>query len=171
MEALDANLQSANRIISELRTAKSDAWHKCDQLKAESSRLRSAMKAMRLRMSLGWFSVLGVLTIYLVFVYSSKSTLAMELAKARAEATAATLRMAEWCEDWYQNSMNTPEILRLYPDLAADGAGQKYRVLRGGSWADDNHNYLLSAFRYGSLPGDRDVNVGFRVVLTEGTAN
>lgn len=444
-EAIDGDLQSAHRLITELKTAKADAWHKCAQLKAESSRLRSAMKAMRLRLSLGWFSVLGVLTLYLVFVYSSKSTLAMELAKARAEATAATLRIAEadrhsaaasaahalrlteltnefhqalqqvktvlettqrnaaaqqiqlaaaskeiaqsrhllaqttpqrpnpatpippsrssppaipaaatirdhaltnslgmrfvrvpgtkvsfsiwetrvadfrafvaatqhdattgvaslakdhwkargdtwmspgfsyrqaedhpvvgvswndaqafcqwlsrkenrkyrlptdaewsaaagdgkyvwgnawppkqgtgnfageevqgsrwpddypvipgyrddyawtspvdsfganslglfnlagnvaeWCEDWYRSTMNTPEILRLYPDLAADSAAQKYRVLRGGSWADDDRNYLLSAFRYGSLPEDRDVNVGFRVVLTEGTIN
>lgn len=67
--------------------------------------------------------------------------------------------------------MNSTELPRFFAVLEEVGGGQKYRVMRGGSWADDDPNYLLSSFRYFSLPGERIGNVGFRVVLADVTEN
>jgi len=53
----------------------------------------------------------------------------------------------EWCEDWY------------------DPTAQKYRVLRGASWLNDNPGKLLSSFRGSHIPGDRYLIIGFRCVL------
>ncbi len=56
----------------------------------------------------------------------------------------------QWCEDWYDRD-------------------QKYRVLRGGTWDSRESAYLLSSFRYSSLPFIRfDIN-GFRCVLVVGS--
>ncbi len=64
----------------------------------------------------------------------------------------------EWCQDWYG-----PYV----PEKASDPVGRIYgdfRVSRGGS-----HNtkpaYLRSANRMGALPGERNVMIGFRVVI------
>jgi len=64
----------------------------------------------------------------------------------------------EWCGDWYGD----------YPsgtvtDPKGPGSGSD-RVLRGGSW----FSYSLfsrSACRYGTSPGLRTHNLGFRLVL------
>jgi serine/threonine protein kinase len=52
----------------------------------------------------------------------------------------------EWCEDWYD-------------------ATQKDRVLRGGSWDSNDRGNLLSSNRNHHLPGYRNHNHGFRVVV------
>ena len=36
--------------------------------------------------------------------------------------------------------------------------------MRGGSW-DFNARYCRSAFRYKSIPGNRSIGIGFRVVV------
>ena len=42
------------------------------------------------------------------------------------------------------------------------------RVLRGGSWNNDNPDNLLSSNRNNNTPGNRNNNNGFRVVLVVG---
>jgi formylglycine-generating enzyme required for sulfatase activity len=54
--------------------------------------------------------------------------------------------VCEWCEDWY------------------DG-GQKYRVLRGGSWGHYVPDNLFSSYRGNGTPVNRLGNFGFRCVL------
>jgi formylglycine-generating enzyme required for sulfatase activity len=54
----------------------------------------------------------------------------------------------QWCEDYY------------------DGQGGS-RVLRGGSWIDDDRAKLLSSCRLMNLPDYRSVSFGFRCVLAE----
>ena len=57
----------------------------------------------------------------------------------------------EWCDTLY-NPNSTNAVLRTS------------RVLRGGSWSNDNPSDLLSSFRYGIHPSSRNGNFGFRVV-------
>ncbi|MBN1149345.1 MAG: SUMF1/EgtB/PvdO family nonheme iron enzyme [Anaerolineales bacterium] len=60
----------------------------------------------------------------------------------------------EWVLDWYD----------VYPGGdpgASDYFGQTYRVVRGGSWLDDEYG-LRSASRYGDDPTGTDVSFGFR---------
>ncbi len=71
----------------------------------------------------------------------------------------------EWCEDWYRASMHTAEAKREWPGLSDDGGGQRYRVLRGGSWAYDNPVTLRSSFREGFGSGNCSGNRGFRCVV------
>jgi hypothetical protein len=52
----------------------------------------------------------------------------------------------EWCEDWYNRE-------------------NKLRVLRGGSFWDDQRHYLLSSCRYQNEPAKSYVTIGFRVVV------
>ena len=52
----------------------------------------------------------------------------------------------EWCEDWYDT-------------------GQKYRVVRGGSWRNGDRASLLSSYRGFVGPDVRFDYLGFRVVL------
>ena len=65
----------------------------------------------------------------------------------------------EWCQDdWHSN----------YDEALSDGSAwlssteNKYRVVRGGSWADAPW-ICRSAFRDGSAPGDGYTSQGFRV--------
>jgi formylglycine-generating enzyme required for sulfatase activity len=67
----------------------------------------------------------------------------------------------DWVEDCYHDS---------YQGAPADGSARtsgecKYHVLRGGSWGNDPQD-LRAAYRYGYLPGFRNLNVGFRVART-----
>jgi len=71
----------------------------------------------------------------------------------------------QWCEDWYQASMNSDEFRKKYPTLNDDGGGSKYRVLRGASWRDNVPDRLLSSYRYDNDPGRRIDRNGFRVVV------
>jgi formylglycine-generating enzyme required for sulfatase activity len=65
----------------------------------------------------------------------------------------ASGNMWEWTGDWYQ----------MYPGgEASDDFGEKFRVVRGGSW-DDNSDDARCAYRHGGVPGLFDNNVGFRL--------
>jgi formylglycine-generating enzyme required for sulfatase activity len=63
----------------------------------------------------------------------------------------------EWCADWYEK------------DYYARAPGQNppgpesgmYRVLRGGSWADEA-KYLTCSYRSWARPAERSPNIGFR---------
>ena len=65
----------------------------------------------------------------------------------------------EWCLDWYG----------AYPGgSVTDPTGPptgSYRVTRAGGWDLNVASYCRSAFRYGSYPGYRSYNLGFRVAL------
>ncbi|MDM8569827.1 SUMF1/EgtB/PvdO family nonheme iron enzyme, partial [Thiotrichales bacterium HSG1] len=64
----------------------------------------------------------------------------------------------EWCADAYQNSYeNAPEDGSIWEK------GNKYRVLRGGSWFS-NSNHVRSDYRYWLVPSIRLNLIGFRVV-------
>jgi formylglycine-generating enzyme required for sulfatase activity len=71
----------------------------------------------------------------------------------------------EWCQDWYHDS---------YAGGPTDGSAwlnggeQKYRVLRGGSWASGAY-FQRSAVHGWDVPGDRTFYIGFRVVATART--
>ena len=66
--------------------------------------------------------------------------------------------VSEWTADWYD----------AYPNgnsSASNDFGQKYRVVRGGSWADSQF-YLSALFRDAKSPDSGYHNVGFRCVQT-----
>jgi formylglycine-generating enzyme required for sulfatase activity len=67
----------------------------------------------------------------------------------------------EWCSDWYGTYPAGPVA---DPVGAATGS---FRVTRGGSW-DKNARYARSAYRNINTPGNRDNNLGFRLVLPPG---
>jgi formylglycine-generating enzyme required for sulfatase activity/uncharacterized caspase-like protein len=75
----------------------------------------------------------------------------------------------EWCEEWYRKEMNTEEVLKAFSELANDGGGQKYRLLRGASWVGGRPLSLASSMRRRLAPEARDTGGGFRCVLGEGT--
>ena len=66
----------------------------------------------------------------------------------------------EWCEDWYADS---------YKDTPRDGrtnqSGDKYKVLRGGSWFSDPGD-LRSAYRGWYAPSIAYGIIGFRISWT-----
>jgi len=63
----------------------------------------------------------------------------------------------EWCADWYEKDYyaRAPEKNPRGPESGM------YRVLRGGSWADESR-YLTCAARTWALPAERSPNIGFR---------
>jgi len=63
----------------------------------------------------------------------------------------------EWVSDWYEREYyaNAPA-----KDPSGPGSGM-YRVLRGGSWADEE-KYLRCAYRSWARPAERSPNIGFR---------
>jgi sulfatase modifying factor 1 len=61
----------------------------------------------------------------------------------------------EWTADWLQGYPGTT--------YKSDNFGQKYRVLRGGSWRD-YRNGARVVIRNGYGPGDRSIDIGFRCV-------
>jgi formylglycine-generating enzyme required for sulfatase activity len=71
----------------------------------------------------------------------------------------------EWCQDWYHETYNGAPT-----DGSAwlSGGEQKSRVVRGGSWGSDATN-LRSAYRDNFTPGDRSINLGFRLVAVART--
>jgi formylglycine-generating enzyme required for sulfatase activity len=71
----------------------------------------------------------------------------------------------EWCMDWYQSSMNGRMIRQKNAWANNDGGGQKYKVLRGGSWIDVDPEYLDVSFRSSADPGIRDFIIGFRCIV------
>ena len=70
----------------------------------------------------------------------------------------------EWCNDWYgskyyQECMDKGTINNPRGPDEGD-----YRVRRGGSWVD-NAQICRSSIRTPSMPSNRDINGGFRLVL------
>ncbi len=67
--------------------------------------------------------------------------------------------VCEWCNDWYSSTFyaNSPSINPSGPSSGSD------RVLRGGSWNDDNFT-CRSARRYGVTPTNGYDNIGARLV-------
>lgn len=63
----------------------------------------------------------------------------------------------EWCWDWYDNYAGNPLVNPLGPDKGA------YRVLRGGSWAD-NLNYQRTSGRGKENPTGKYSSIGLRIV-------
>lgn len=63
----------------------------------------------------------------------------------------------EWCHDWYEKDFYQTAADRN-PTGPARGL---YRVLRGGSWADEP-KFLTCAHRSWARPAERSPNVGFR---------
>ncbi len=76
----------------------------------------------------------------------------------------------EWCSDRYRASMNSQEVLDAFPALKEESAadGTPYRVLRGGSWLNNDSSSLLSSSRGNGQPTGRLVSCGFRLVLVSG---
>jgi formylglycine-generating enzyme required for sulfatase activity len=64
----------------------------------------------------------------------------------------------EWCQDWYAAYDSGPDT-----DPAGPTTGSN-RVVRGGSWGDTS-SFCRSAYRDYDDPVDRDIYIGFRVVL------
>ena len=73
--------------------------------------------------------------------------------------------VAEWGEEWYTTAMNNAEVLREIPVLNEDGGGQAYRVVRGGSWFNEQMRDLAPSTRWRFPPGERHDFIGFRLVL------
>ena len=74
--------------------------------------------------------------------------------------------MDEWCLDDYTASLNSAEARGLNPFLEDDGGGT-YKVLRGGSWYDDQEVDLRTTTLHGASPDARTDRYGFRIVLVE----
>jgi formylglycine-generating enzyme required for sulfatase activity len=79
--------------------------------------------------------------------------------------------VAEWCHTWYDSSYpyeggesGTNWNNRLNPSKRYKGLSL-YRVLRGGSWLDDE-TYLQSAHRFKYAPKHRHSFIGFRCVVS-----
>ena len=69
----------------------------------------------------------------------------------------------EWCADWYDE-----EYYASSPAADPPGAsGASYRVIRGGSW-DDDDGYCRLAYRRGFAPEFRITSLGFRVAAVQG---
>jgi formylglycine-generating enzyme required for sulfatase activity len=70
----------------------------------------------------------------------------------------------EWVEDcWHESYKDAPDTGTAW--LEENGGFCGFRVLRGGSWVDDQVN-ARSADRYGYFPLYRNYYVGFRVVYS-----
>ncbi|MCL2598189.1 MAG: SUMF1/EgtB/PvdO family nonheme iron enzyme, partial [Paludibacter sp.] len=65
----------------------------------------------------------------------------------------------EWCQDWYGQYSPSQQSDPVGPSMGSN------RVLRGGSW-DSFAVYCRVSYRRGIPPGDRSINLGFRVVLS-----
>jgi len=67
----------------------------------------------------------------------------------------------EWCSDWYDEKYyaQSPAADPEGPDAGS------FRVLRGNSWGNSSV-YCRSAYRSNVTPTNRNVDIGFRVVLS-----
>jgi formylglycine-generating enzyme required for sulfatase activity len=64
----------------------------------------------------------------------------------------------EWVSDWYSSTYYSSS-----PSSNPQGPSSgTYRLLRGGSWYDNNPYFLRAAFRYGDYPDNRYASLGFR---------
>jgi serine/threonine protein kinase/formylglycine-generating enzyme required for sulfatase activity len=78
---------------------------------------------------------------------------------------------AEWCLDYYRAAANSEAALQADPAyFSDDGGGAKYRVVRGGSWFDDQSVDMQTMTRNRALPNERNDRTGFRIVLLDDSA-
>jgi formylglycine-generating enzyme required for sulfatase activity len=75
--------------------------------------------------------------------------------------------VAEFCQDWFRQEMNRPELRPKLPFYSNDGGGHTYRVVRGASFIDSHPGVLRSDCRFFEFPDHRGDNLGFRVVLSK----
>jgi len=68
----------------------------------------------------------------------------------------------EWCEDWYSQDYYSKSPAEN-PIGPVDGEN---RILRGGSWFNQNTDFFRCAFRYNLLPTKLVRDTGFRCVRT-----
>ena len=69
--------------------------------------------------------------------------------------------VAEWCADsWHENYQSAPNNSKVWQK----GGNQKWRVLRGGSWAN-KPSYCRSAHRSGYLAKSLNRTIGFRIAM------
>jgi formylglycine-generating enzyme required for sulfatase activity len=66
----------------------------------------------------------------------------------------------EWCADWYDKNYYANSLLRDPPG-PSEGSS---RVIRGGSWYNNNAKICSASNRSRSEPGERSILVGFRVL-------
>lgn len=71
----------------------------------------------------------------------------------------------EWVGTWFRAELNAPEVRELSASLNDDGGGQRFLVLRGGSWAYFAREMMLTATHDFGPPAMRYVTTGFRCVL------
>jgi formylglycine-generating enzyme required for sulfatase activity len=72
----------------------------------------------------------------------------------------------EWCADWYSDGYYASA-----PDRNPTGPAQgEYRVLRGGSWNNNNADNFRAHYRNRNDPDNRKNNQGFRCVSPEGSS-
>ncbi len=69
--------------------------------------------------------------------------------------------VSEWCQDWYSKDYYEQSVNSTNPRGPSSG---EYRVLRGGPWFI-NIDDARPVYRGFYNPGDRDISVGFRVVV------
>ncbi len=70
----------------------------------------------------------------------------------------------EWCQDWFAKDYYQRSPSENPPGPETGGS----RVLRGGSWLYAQPS-ARCACRHGNSPGDRSINVGFRVAASPGS--
>ncbi len=71
--------------------------------------------------------------------------------------------VVEWCQDWWDGSAYSTNPVT---DPTGDTTGS-YRVIRGGDW-NDGCTPTRAANRNVYWPGDRNYQIGFRIVLSSG---
>jgi formylglycine-generating enzyme required for sulfatase activity len=69
----------------------------------------------------------------------------------------------EWCSDWYTESLSESQIDPTGPSEGSD------RVIRGGGWVSVAAS-VRSAYRVANDPGDRYVDLGFRLLSSASSA-
>ena len=72
----------------------------------------------------------------------------------------------EWCQDWYNSAYYQ---ICLDNGMVSNPKGPQsgnYRVLRGGSWDDNDVSYLRVSSRFSSDPIIRNEFCGFRVAMS-----
>lgn len=67
----------------------------------------------------------------------------------------------EWCEDWHEEGAYDRY---KQGDLAAPTSGDG-RVVRGGSYTDDNQEFFRCCFRSASSPDSVNLSIGFRLAM------
>jgi formylglycine-generating enzyme required for sulfatase activity len=72
----------------------------------------------------------------------------------------------EWCSDWYSDTdYPTGTTVESPQDNPTGPTSGSYRIVRGGTWDDNNVMWCRVAYRYYALPNTSTTIRGFRLVL------